>query len=306
MATPRVVTETPREDSSSGRMDARGSRPSATRRQHAPTTSDFDGDVARRRMHDGGRGRARVRADEAASFPGHPRRPGGLQLRRGPVARLYRRGPGGPAHGPSGPGAVPAVFPRRLPHRLHRAVRRRRAGLRHPGVRRGAAAADVLSGARSAGAALGLRQPGLRLVARRAGGPVPVAALQHGPFGQPAVPGLGRRRAAGAAADARVRGGRPVAGRDAGRLLAAVPRLPDLEALRGGLGAGALHLRPRDARGRAGDDAPARRPRPDVDRQRDLLHLGPGRHAQPVQLRPRVARDDATHRQRHLGRALAG
>ena len=70
-----------------------------------------------------------------------------------------------------------------------------------------------------------------------------------------------------AAADAGVRGGRPVAGRDARRLLPGVPRLPDLEAVRGGLGAGALHLRPRDARGRAGDDAPARRPRPDVDRR---------------------------------------
>ena len=200
----------------------------------------------------------------------------------------------------------PRFSPGRLAHSFHGAVRRRRAGLRDSRVGRRAAAAHVLSGARSAGPAVGLRQPGLRLVARRKGGPVPVAALQHGPVGQPVVPGVGRRGAARPAADARVRGRGPVARRLARRLLPAVPRLPDLEAVRGGLGAGALHLRPRDPRRRAGDDAPARRPRPDVDRQRDLLHLGPGRHAQPVQLRPRLARDDAAHRQRYLGRALAG
>ena len=175
-----------------------------------------------------------------------------------------------------------------------------------PGLGRGAAAAHVLSRARSAGAALGLRQPGLRLVPRRAGGAVPVAPLQHRPLRQPPLPGIGRRRTPRSAADARVRRRRSVARRLQCRLLSLVPRLPDLEALRGRLGAGALHLRSRDARRGAHHDAPARRPRPDVDRQRHLFHVGPGRDAQSLPLRHRLARDDAAHRQRHVGRPLAG
>ena len=53
---------------------------------------------------------------------------------------------------------------------------------------------------------------------------------------------------AGAAADADLGRRRLLAGRQADRLLAAVPRLPHLEALPGRLGAGPVHLRPRRPR----------------------------------------------------------
>ena len=67
-------------------------------------------------------------------------------------------GAGDPRDRPSRAGAVSAILPRRIAHRLHRAVRRRRAGVRHPGVRRGAAAASRTIRRRGpAGAALGLR-----------------------------------------------------------------------------------------------------------------------------------------------------
>ena len=64
--------------------------------------------------------------------------------------------------------------------RLHRPVRRRRTGLRH--VRRGrrAEAAHLLSGARTADAALGLRQPGLRLDQRRQVDRLPLACAIRG------------------------------------------------------------------------------------------------------------------------------
>ena len=55
-------------------------------------------------------------------------------------------------------------------------------------------------------------------------------------------------------------GRRLLARRQAHRLLAAVPRLPHLEALRGRLGAGPLHLRPRDRNALDADRAPARAP----------------------------------------------
>ena len=101
------------------------------------------------------------------------------------------------------------LFPRFSPdgsqHRVHGAVRRRRAGLRRSGLGRRAAAAHVLPRARPAGAAVGLRQPSVRLVPRRAGGAVPVAPLQHGSVGQPALPGVRRRGASDSPADARVR-----------------------------------------------------------------------------------------------------
>ena len=114
-----------------------------------------------------------------------------------------------------------------------------------------------------------------------------------------------RRRPGRAAPDADLRRRRLLAGRQEDRLLAALPRLPDLEALRGRLGAGPLRLRPRHARGHPHRRLEADRARPDVDRRRDLLRLGPGRHAQPLRPRHREERGRAAHAQHDLGRALA-
>ena len=201
----------------------------------------------------------------------------------------------------------PRFSPGRIAHCIHRAVRRRRAGLRHARVGRRPAAAHVLSGARSAGAALGLRQPGLRLVARRLGRscsgrcatartcPTAAVPCSSADGGLP-IP----------AADARVRGRGPVARRLARRLL---PLFRDFRTWKRYEGGWAQELYIFDRETHVVDRVTTHRRADrgsDVDRQRDLLHLGPGRHAQPVQLRPRLARDDAAHRQRHLGRALAG
>jgi hypothetical protein len=71
--------------------------------------------------------------------------------------------------------------------RLHRPVRWRRAGLRDARHRRRAAAADLLPGARSHAAALGLRQPGLRLDQRRQAHHLPLAARRLVQRFQPAV-----------------------------------------------------------------------------------------------------------------------
>ena len=140
----------------------------------------------------------------------------------------------------------PEVLARRAVDRLHRPVRRRRAGLRHP-VR---------------GRACRSGSPGTRPAARcrRAGGydnqvygwtpdgtedPLPLAARRRGhQGGDRALHGRRGRRAAGEAADAHGRRRGLLPRREAHRLLAALPRLPHLEALRGGLGAGPLRLRP--------------------------------------------------------------
>ena len=71
-----------------------------------------------------------------------------------------------------------------------------------------------------------------------------------------------------------------------GPLLAADPRVPHLEALSGGMGAGPVHLRPGQFRDRAGGPLGPVRARPDVDRRQDLLRVGPYRHAQPLRVRP--------------------
>ena len=100
--------------------------------------------------------------------------------------------------------------------------------------------------------------------------------------------------------------GRLLARRQAHRLLAPLPRLPHLEALRGRLGAGPLRLRPRHERREALRHQQAHRARPDVDRRRDLLRLRPRRHAQP--LLAATSKTDAVAQLTHehdLGRALA-
>ena len=265
------------------------------RSRDVPTNTGRTG-VRRCRGAVTGRRGVRRGADEAAPLSGHSRRAGRVQLRRRSVVRVDRRGPGHAPDGAPGAGAVSALLARRLPNRLHGPVRRRRAGVRHPGRGRRAAPVDVLPGARPPRAALGLRQPGVRLGARRPFRPVPVAALQHGSLRQPALPRRARRRPAGAVADAGIGRRRPVAGRHAGGLLTAVPGLPHVEAVRGRMGAGAVHLRPRDARGGARDDAPAGGSGSDVDWQRDLLHVRPDRDAQSVFVRPWISGDRTPHR----------
>ena len=173
-----------------------------------------------------------------------------------------------------------------------------------PAARRRAAPAHLVSGHRAAAAALGLRPPGLRLDAGRQGGAVPLLPLRRAAQ-DPPLHGVRRRRSAGAAADAALRRRRSFARRPQGGLLAAVPRLPHLEALPGRLGAGSLHLRPGLPRADPGHRSPPLRPRSDVDRRRDLLQLGSRRQAEPLPLRRRLGRDDPAHPRGDLGRALA-
>ena len=73
--------------------------------------------------------------------------------------------------------------------------------------------------------------------------PVPLDARMLGTGARPALHRLHRRRPADGPSHAGLGRGRLSAGRQERRLFAAVPRLPHLEALRGRLGAGSLHLR---------------------------------------------------------------
>ena len=205
----------------------------------------------------------------------------------------------------SGPGAVRQVLAGRQVAGVHRPVRRRRAGLRHAEHGRRAAPAHVLSGARAAHDPLGLRQPGVRLVGRRRAHPVPVASRRVGAADHAALHGRGDGRSSRAAADAGI-GRRDLrAGRQAGRLLAALPRLPLGEALRRRPGQRPVHLRPGQPRRHADHRSPARRSRPDVDRRHDLLQLRSQRDLQPLRLRRREEDDDAGHVVDDVGRALA-
>ncbi len=132
--------------------------------------------------------------------------------------------------------------------RLHRPVRRRRAGLRDPGRGRRADAAHLLPGPRArcrrAGATT-TRSTAGRPTARRSSSArcaTPTACRSEGR----STPCRCDGRPAEGAADADLGRRRLLARRQADRLLAALPRLPHLEALRGRLGAGPLRLRPRD------------------------------------------------------------
>ena len=207
--------------------------------------------------------------------------------RRSPAARATRL----TAH--PGMEVFAQLLARRQVDRLHRPVRRRRAGLRHARDGRRAEAAHVLPGARAADAALGLRQPGLRLDRRRqarscsarcaTAWTLPITRLYT-------VAGDGRPGRA--AADAGVGRRRLLARRQARRLLAALPRLPHREALRRRPGQRPVHLRPRDPR----RDADHRHPRADRDPMwiGDTIYFNSDRNGtlQPLRLRRRLEADD--------------
>ena len=185
-----------------GRSGAAGR--GARRKRHED--SSISGGIGNARR-DGSAGR---RPDPAVEVPGRARRPHRVRVRGGPVDGADGGRHRGTGDRPSGAGDLPEVLSRRAVDRVHGAVRRRRAGLRRADGGRRAAAVDVVSGPRAARAALGLRQPGLRLDPGRGVGAVPVAALQHRPVGQPPLPRLDRRGAPRAPADARVGRGGPL------------------------------------------------------------------------------------------------
>ena len=209
----------------------------------------------------------RSRKPSCSAFPISTRQ-GRLHLRRRPVDRARRRRDGHPPDRPPGPRGLRQVLARRQVDRLHRPVRRRRAGLRHPGDRRRAQAAHLLSRARAAPAALGLRQPGLRLDERRQARHLPLPARRLVP--RPTAASTPCRSTAGLAEPLPMPesgAGVVLARRQQDRLLAARPRLPHREALPRRAGQPALHLRPRDLRGEE-DHRQARAP------SRDPMWIG--------------------------------
>ena len=300
-ATP-AATSTAKGSSSGSRANSKPPAPGARICVHAHPTAD--GFPLPRRP----RRRPRRRPDQAAALPRHPRRPGGLHLRRRPLAGAGGRRHRDPADRASRARAVRQVLARRPVDRLHRPVRRRRAGLRRcrpPAACRSSSPSIPARGPLHA--ALGLRQPGLRLDAGRQGGPLPLAARRLGPRRLAPLHGAGGRRPRRAAADARSRApatSRPTASgsstrrspatsapgsatRAAGRRTSTSSTSPATTSTQ--------HHRP-----------PAHRARPDVDRRHDLLHLRPQRHAEPLRLRPRrAARSTQLTQSTAVGRALA-
>ena len=248
----------------------------------------------------------RRRPDPASPLPRHPRGPRRLHLRGRPVVGLHRGRDRRAAHVASRTRTLRPLLPGRQRNRLHRAIRRRRTGLCDAGGRRRPETVDLLPRHRAAADPLGRGQPGVRLVAGRPADPLPFAPRRKRGGGRQAPRSPAGRRASHRASDAPLRRRRLVSGRRATGLFAALPGLPRLEALRRRLGAGPLHLRPRHARGDAGHRRPALRPRPDVDRQPDLLHLGPLGNQQPLLLGHRERRHPDLDGVRNVGRPLAG
>ena len=215
-------------------------------------------------------GRTARGADEAAALSRRARRRGRLLATRGDLWKAPAAG--GSAVAPDGASrarAVREVLARRQVDRVHRPVRRRRAGLRDPGRRRRAAASSPTT--RRAGRfaprwgydnqVYGWTPDGKSVLFRSlrdADGVRSETRALHGDAdgglpGALPMPHVGR--------------GRLLARRQARRLLAAVPRLPHLEALPGRLGAGPLRLRPRDRR-RSTPVAPSKRT------ERDPMWIG--------------------------------
>ena len=142
-------------------------------------------------------------------------------------------------------------------------------------------------GPRTLPAALGVRQPGLRLDARTASRSSSARCATAGITATAASTPCRWTAGSGEPLPMPLSGGADLlAGRQAGRLHPLRPRLPHLEALPGGLGPGPLDLRPRHPRDEEDHRHPAHRARSDVDRRQDLLRLGPHRHPQPLLLRP--------------------
>ena len=148
-------------------------------------------------------------------------------LRRRPLDRAGgRRHRDAPDVAP-GHRAVREVLAGRQVDRVHRPVRRRRAGLRDAERGRRAEAAHVLPGPRPVDAALGLRQPGLRLVDRRDARSCSDRTATRGRCRVTRLYTVAADRRAGrGAADAGVGRRRLLARRQADRLLAALPRFP--------------------------------------------------------------------------------
>ena len=113
--------------------------------------------------------------NQAAPFPGDPRRQSRIHICGGHLDCTCDRRHGHPPHGASRHGTLRQVFSRRQMDRLHRPVRRRRAGVRRTRHRRRAQAAHLLPCPRPAGPTLGLGQPDLWLDQRRQVDPLPVA-----------------------------------------------------------------------------------------------------------------------------------
>ena len=251
-------------------------------------------------------GASRRRRNPAAPFSRCPRGPRRLHLRGRPLVRLDRRRDRGAADLPPGAGTLRPVLAGRQPDRFHRAVRRRRTGLRHAFRRRCSETVDLLPRHRAASDPLGLRQHRLRLVARRRADPLPLAAGRKRGRRGAAPRSPAGRWTPDAAPHAARRGGRLVTGGGPTRLFAALPGLPCLEALRRWLGSGPLRVRHRDSGADADHRRPAVRPGPNVDRLPDLLHLRPFGDEQPLFLRHGERRHADLDRLGQLGRPLAG
>jgi hypothetical protein len=233
------------------------------------------------------------------------RGPDRVHVRGRPLDRARHGRHGGAPHGAPRPGAVRGVLAGRPLHRVHRPVRRRRAGLRGAVVRRRAAAAHVLPGARPAGRALGLRPPGLRLDAGRQrilfrsfrdSWTMPAARL----YTVAAAGGPAEALPMPVAAPARSR--RRPAASSTRRSSATSAR----EALRGRDQANRLVIFDLASPGGEHPGEGARAARCHVDRQHGLLQLRRRRHVQP--LRPRHARPARRGRSRSsttVGRPLA-
>ena len=216
-------------------------------------------------------------------------------------------GTGHAADGPSGHRAVREVLARRQVDRLHRASTT--ATSRSTSSRRPAACRQQLTFYPARGPLTprwGYDNQVYGWTARRQGHPLPLACATRGRSGQtrlytvpvaggPAEPLPMPESGAG---DYSPDGTKVV-------YSPLLPRLPPREALRRRAGQRPVHLRPEDERREAHHRPPARRSRPDVDRQHDLLHVRSRRHVQPLRLRRRVGEDHAGHDQPHLGRALA-
>ena len=189
--------------------------------------------------------RPRTSPDEAPALPRHLRRPGRVLLRGRPLDRARDGRDGDAADGAPRPRALPEVLARRQVDRVHRPVRRRRAGLRDPAEGGVPKQLTYYPASGPFAPRWGYDNQVYGLDAGRHAHPLPLACATATAS---APPPLHRSREGGlpARCRCRLRRRRLLAGRQADRLLPALPRLPHVETVRGRLGAGPLRLRPRD------------------------------------------------------------